>query len=273
VDPLPIGSTLVAIFDSCHSCSLLDLEHFRCNRVYVPWLNKGRRKTDFARNIMMRHNARIDVSLRSVTQARRLSRSAITWKRTSIDQVLSSPVSSSPATFDRGNMSPIRTKSKKSLSIITDNMEKESWYGSNMSPINRCGSPESMYCTGRCRDNPSEEGPSADIISLSSSKDSQRSWEDPQGSSMTQALIKVLKNDPHPSLKDLLTLISHDLHVFYVSMHGDARKYKERVKDYNDSRQQEGKKAKKPKSVEMDNFQNPQIASSQPLDMNRRWHL
>ena len=118
-----------------------------------------------------------------------------------------------------------------SLSITTENMETESWYGSNMSPIDRCGSPESMYCTGNC---PFEEGgePRPDVvsvfsktlckkqfffcsfrfffilkISLSSSKDSQRSWEDPQGSSMTQALIKVLKNDPNPSLKDLLTLI------------------------------------------------------------------
>ena len=28
-----------------------DLEHFRCNRVYVPWLNKGPRKTDFAQDV------------------------------------------------------------------------------------------------------------------------------------------------------------------------------------------------------------------------------
>lgn len=35
-----------AVFDSCHSGSLLDLKHFRCNQVYVPWLNKGQRRTD-----------------------------------------------------------------------------------------------------------------------------------------------------------------------------------------------------------------------------------
>ncbi|KAJ7136906.1 caspase domain-containing protein [Mycena epipterygia] len=46
IDPLPVGSTLVAVFDSCHSASLLDLAHFRCNRVYVPWLSKHRRKSD-----------------------------------------------------------------------------------------------------------------------------------------------------------------------------------------------------------------------------------
>ena len=73
--------------------------------------------------------------------------------------MLSSPVTSSPGTFDH-----IITKSKKSLSIST-NIEKESWYGSTMSPIERCGSPEAMFCTGDCHDNPSEEvGPSADVV-------------------------------------------------------------------------------------------------------------
>ncbi|KAK7447403.1 hypothetical protein VKT23_014112 [Stygiomarasmius scandens] len=31
VDRLPIGNHLMAVFDSCHSQSLLDLEHWRCN--------------------------------------------------------------------------------------------------------------------------------------------------------------------------------------------------------------------------------------------------
>ncbi|KAF8816851.1 hypothetical protein BYT27DRAFT_7181309 [Phlegmacium glaucopus] len=273
VQPLPIGSTLVAIFDSCHSASLLDLEHFRCNRVYVPWLNKGRRKTDFLRNVVMRHNAKIDVSLRSVTQATRLSRSAITWKRTSIDQVLASPLM--PSTFDLTQMSPITTKTKKSLSISTT-IGDESWYGSAGSPIARCGSPESMFCTGRCRDDPILQEsfmPSADVISLSSSKDGQRSWEGPKGSSMTQALIKVLRNDPNPTLKDLLTLVSHDIHLFYLTLHEKAREYKKQVKIFNTKKTREGEEPRKAKSVEMTNFQDPQISSPQPLDMNRRWHI
>ena len=44
-------------------------------------------------------------------------------------------------------------------------MEKESWYGSAMSPISRCDSPEPMYCAGKCRDNPSS-GPSADVVGV-----------------------------------------------------------------------------------------------------------
>lgn len=53
---------------------------------------------------------------------------------------------------------------------------------------------------------------------------------------------------------------SHDIHVFYVSMHGKAREYKEDVKNYNDSRKQKGKEViRKPISVEMNNFQDPQV--------------
>jgi len=89
---------------------------------------------------------------------------------------------------------------------------------------------------------------------------------------MTQALIKVLKNDPTPSLKDVLTLVSHDIHSFYLSLHESARKYKEQVKIYNSNKQPE-KEPKQARSVEMNNFQDPQIASPQPLDMSRRWYL
>jgi len=89
---------------------------------------------------------------------------------------------------------------------------------------------------------------------------------------MTQALIKVLKNDPNPSLKDLLTLVSHDMHSFYLSLHESARKYKEEMKIYN-SRRRAGRAPQKALSVEMDNFQDPQISSPQPLDMSRRWYV
>ncbi|TFY75721.1 hypothetical protein EWM64_g8291 [Hericium alpestre] len=34
-----------AIFDSCHSGTLLDLPHHHCNQIYVPWLSTGRRRT------------------------------------------------------------------------------------------------------------------------------------------------------------------------------------------------------------------------------------
>ncbi|KDQ53170.1 hypothetical protein JAAARDRAFT_210126 [Jaapia argillacea MUCL 33604] len=42
VDPLPVGSSLVAIIDCCHSGTMLDLPHSRCNIAY-PWKNWFRR--------------------------------------------------------------------------------------------------------------------------------------------------------------------------------------------------------------------------------------
>jgi hypothetical protein len=61
VDPLPVGCTLLvrsrrasifvfphvlqAVLDTCHSGTLLDLPHFHCNSVYVPWQSKGERRT------------------------------------------------------------------------------------------------------------------------------------------------------------------------------------------------------------------------------------
>ena len=66
VNPLPKGSALTAIFDSCNSGTLLgnvsahtlsgvaytqkDLEHYECNDVYRPWVNKGKRKSKTLQN-------------------------------------------------------------------------------------------------------------------------------------------------------------------------------------------------------------------------------
>jgi len=67
VGSLPKGSTLTAIFDSCTSGTLLgnvlstyplsavadtqkDLDHYKCNNVYRPWVNKGGRRSNTLRN-------------------------------------------------------------------------------------------------------------------------------------------------------------------------------------------------------------------------------
>ncbi|KAF8965366.1 hypothetical protein BDZ97DRAFT_1918225 [Flammula alnicola] len=159
--PLPPKSSLMAVFDSCHSGTLLDLKHFRCNRVYVPWLNKGYRRT----NSLWNSNKQMHANN------------------------LPSPVP---------------------------------W----LAESEQCMSPVAMYCTGHCRENDLltyEDAVQADVISISSSKDSQISWEAANGTSMTQALVKILNNNAHPTFHDLLTLVSHNIHSFYVDLHSRAR--------------------------------------------------
>ncbi|KAF7358039.1 Metacaspase type II [Mycena venus] len=59
VRPLPSGSHLVAILDTCHSGSLLDLKHYRCNRVHVPWIFRGKRNSEDIWNGIVRRGARL----------------------------------------------------------------------------------------------------------------------------------------------------------------------------------------------------------------------
>jgi hypothetical protein len=54
-------SVLQAILDTCHSGTLLDLPHYHCNSVYVPWHSKGYRRTatmhDTAGMVLPLHHA------------------------------------------------------------------------------------------------------------------------------------------------------------------------------------------------------------------------
>ncbi|KAH9172758.1 caspase domain-containing protein [Lactarius sanguifluus] len=55
---LPIGCSLLAILDTCHSGTLLDLPHHHCNSVYVPWQSKGTRRT-----LTMQNNNALSICL------------------------------------------------------------------------------------------------------------------------------------------------------------------------------------------------------------------
>lgn len=44
----------MAIFDCCCAGTLLDLEHYRCNNVYFPWVNRGKRDLRVERRAVLR---------------------------------------------------------------------------------------------------------------------------------------------------------------------------------------------------------------------------
>ncbi|KAI9062042.1 hypothetical protein FKP32DRAFT_1593907 [Trametes sanguinea] len=58
VNPIPKGVFLTAIFDACHAGTMLDLNHYQCNAVYFPWLNRGiRHKSKSRFQLVKRENA------------------------------------------------------------------------------------------------------------------------------------------------------------------------------------------------------------------------
>ncbi|KAJ7463624.1 peptidase C14, caspase domain-containing protein [Mycena latifolia] len=331
VDTLPVGASLVAVFDSCHSASLLDLEHLRCNRVFVPWRSKGMGKSDEMRNRMVRRLALpVDspscaTKSRTVYQSSRTSPTRVRSRRTSIDAVYSpvlsprqsphSPVISLSAGFKptlcnspitpledvpeagqriarRVSISHGRPISRRShipapLKLWDSNKENyalttgrsESWYSPEtlvqsalLSSGTLCESPLAAFCHGWCR---AANGPGllhaaneefADVISLASCKDSELSWEEADGMSMTRALVEVLKHNPHPTLRDLVTKISHTLH-------GLARERHLRTKAWKRYREAHAIKSSGLGSFDTETFQHPQLASHRPLDMDAQWNL
>ncbi|KIM40751.1 hypothetical protein M413DRAFT_167260 [Hebeloma cylindrosporum] len=273
VDPLPPKTSLIAVFDSCFSASLLDLKHFRCNRVYVPWLNKGNRRTNSLWNLNERKHAKISTR-GGPPPALRLHERHGKWARTSLDQVMESPAD--PQGIGSKPMSQAST-TKCSLSISTEGLQKPSsmWLDSPSGMGRQYESPVALYCNGFCRDfapavDPNSNTP--DVICISSSKDSQRSWEDSNGNSMSQILVKLLTSNPHPTYQDLMTLVSHEIHAFYLDLHSKSRDYKKRIRAKNAKEIEQGRKPTQGLAVEMNNFQNPQLSSDRPLDMSRKFY-
>ena len=52
---------------------------------------------------------------------------------------------------------------------------------------------------------------------------------------------------------------SHELHAFYMDLHVESRAYKNAINKINIKRQSNGKIPLERRTVEMNNFQNPQV--------------
>ncbi|KAJ7266501.1 caspase domain-containing protein [Mycena rebaudengoi] len=288
VVPLPIGSRLVTVLDTCHSGSLLDLKHYKCNRVYVPWISTGKRSSEAERNMIVRRNALASsgsatFATRRVVQTSRTSSSSVRTKHTLIDvdcetqqltqSVPQSPIDALPRRVSsrapggtpvrpRATISRLRTTSIRCpLGSIDSNQGVPP--DVNAQPLVQlvdksrflpddavvCDSPISRWpCDGWCRDSGrvhADDGVKADVVSLAACQDSELTWDDEAGYSMTcvgapvypcpdeahmqtQALVEILQADPHPTLKDLVTKLSHRLRKLAFVRHDSARTYKAR---------------------------------------------
>lgn len=289
VTPLPAGVVLIAVFDTCHSGTMLDLPHHKCNQVWVPWYSKGNRRTATRHCIQVRRDAVVATNDRPV----RLTGDVYEYGNASFipmgialqdarrhwDMIEELKAKKTIFSFKRGAFDQPRRMSQSGSQSVRFGMETlihtrgnpaggqqwanspDNWLGTPSSPIERSSSPAPVgphfECDGWCREDGWQYCPAwqPHVISLSACKDSQFAWEDSTGKSMTQVLIEVLKKYPEPSMRDLMTHVSHRIHRHLLELHKAAREVR-KCRGNPDFK------------LEKDNFQDPQLASLCPLDMD-----
>ncbi|KAF7376748.1 Metacaspase type II [Mycena sanguinolenta] len=306
VKPLPSGSHLVAVLDTCNSGSLLDLPHYRCNRVFVPWIWRGKRNSEDLRNGVVRRNARFGNG--PIANA----------GPTHVDKKDYDEAKESLTTEDVG---PVARVLSKFHWLLPDGAA-------------RCDSPVSPWpCDGWCRNIEGRSTAMEDADGVKADADGVeadcgrggggrgRAWE-MDGVSMTSSLVDFLREDPNRTLKDVLVRVSHATYSLALMRHSQAKAYKKDRKRYiahllRNIRQlkrgnrstaslvsppgiaarptfphvagprklvqvvseriaslwQNLNKVRQDRGYDMSSFQNPELASPKPLDMNRLWRM
>ncbi|KAJ7121966.1 caspase domain-containing protein [Mycena crocata] len=319
VAPLPSGAHLVAILDTCHSGSLLDLRHYRCNRVPVPWIYRGLRSGEELRNRVVRQGARIFTRVPGVSEN---APTPVTQfhSRRSVVSVVRDPQATSRSTSRTPTdgsgakrfLTRLRTSSIRATSL-PDKGNAQDADGHTLPTISaswifpdadHCDSPAPKFpCNGWCRNHDHRQDDDcvkADVISLASCKDSQKAWENEKGDTMSSLLVGILRQDPALPLRDVLIRISHATYSMALERHLNAKAAHQESKAWEakvgDVRYAGGapsfasgnlahiprppqtfwrvEKEKRDRlGYDMDNFQNPELASPRPLDMNRPWRM
>ncbi|KAJ7057686.1 caspase domain-containing protein [Mycena amicta] len=258
VAPLPEDSSLVAVLDTCHSGSLLDLRHYRCNRVVVPWRFRGKHDSaDMdARYGTVRRNARLATLPPPQPQQPPggvpppgpfASSASGSGSRSQVRQSTASSCSSGPIAarikkalpgLPRLQTRPLTLKEDKNketadpghasaiLSGLTRVLQEEGDNGVF------CESPTAVFCDGWCRKKKTRyiadliNPVKADVISLASCKDSQQAWEGEGGISMTSCLVDLLRKRRDLTLEDVLLSMSHATYNIAVARHASTKKFR-----------------------------------------------
>jgi len=238
VKDLPVGSSLLAIFDTCHSGTMLDLPHHHCNDVYVPWVSKGNRRTKTMHNKNVRDHGLDFVGLPG-SASRQLTPPAGVM---SSNHWLSDSHPGSPLRINTEVGGVLSANQRGGTSVLSPTRYVSS------SPIS------SFICDGWCG---YDLIPRATVVSLSACSDLQLAWEGPRGS-LTGVLCEFLKTQPSPSYRILMSHVNFRVHENCLALH----KYT----------LEEKKKAARGGGPgfdgEFNNFQAPQLSSLAKLNMD-----
>ncbi|KAI0297813.1 hypothetical protein B0F90DRAFT_1737856 [Multifurca ochricompacta] len=215
VMPLPVGCSLLAILDTCHSGTMLDLPHHHCNSVYVPWQSKGNRRTGTLQCQTVRGCA---MGLSNLSD--------LSSQAPSISSVMNDRLTNQslplPLRIDT-QVGSVFPAVQRTMSMERYIREGRSARGSTplLSPT-RYESPVSrVKCDGWCG---YEIRPHPNVLSLSACSDLQRAWEGPRGS-LTAVLCNFLSKGNLPQIWPFLCCASWLTTVYqkHTLVHHTAR--------------------------------------------------
>lgn len=264
VEPLPRGCKLFALWDSCHSATILDLEHYKCNKLLSGDAVRTRRKSftgRFLPNFASRPRTLPVVDQQPIPRGR-AGNPSLTLN--SIFMRPQSPNSWLPRMFIDNSPSVLR----------------------------RVLSPVSFFkCTGDCRKMKLVEQEAAHVVSLSACRDNESAYDDNEThGTVTKFFIECVSQDPKPSLFTLLTHIKDRVDKSNEKRQLQLRIVNRRATDVDSRMTQEKRmpilrrntevvmhdldeymsyqKTRRTSKARTD-WQNPGYASHYPLDMNQ----
>jgi len=260
VKPLPNDTFLLAVFDTCRSSDMLNLPHYHCNSVYVPWQSKGERSTLTMRHNNVRHHAIGLSGSGTATPLPSLDGAILRNTNRLYTGGLPSPYPrlriDTQVGGNTGDWRPNRRWWSMGDSEAHPAREGrlQQRYADVLSPTRYDSPVSNVRCDGWCK---------YDIfarrvaLSLSACSDPQRAWEGPRGS-LTTVLCNYLHKHPRSSYRKLMS------HVNFA-LHENARE----LQAYTRQQRREGNGF----DGELDNFQEPKLSSLWKLNMDELFQL
>ncbi|KAG9313447.1 putative metacaspase [Chiua virens] len=189
VNPLPPGCKLFALWDSCHSQTILDLPHTSCNepehRRHVSWDREAGLTTMLLRAVPKRF-----------------------WKNVGVSQVRRNAAATIPPEVLRGR--PV-SRASVSITALSSGSSPTSRFIPLSMDLNRVLSPLSLFeCNGICSLPTENDTQSAHVISLSACKDDESAVDEccnGQVRSVTRFFIGHMRENPKSTLRELLMAV------------------------------------------------------------------
>ncbi|KAI0822806.1 hypothetical protein BC628DRAFT_1387745 [Trametes gibbosa] len=266
IDRLPFDTDTYAVFDACSAGRFLDLLHYRCNNIYIPWISPGfRRCMTMWRHVRRRNGCIVDdielalekgksstVPKRSDTtpiNSRASTASSIhiyRGKRVSQDEIHT--VKTSVNINGKGKSRRISVESRKpSIHRQSGSLLGQAEGSVDVTPLagrlvespdiiedlrsRQCTSPiQTADCDGfDCKtfNDVVMNGPN--VITISSSRETQKTW-DHNRDTFTQTLIRALQDDPYQPLEQLVKTLTFRANKLCRRLHSWSKSKRENLK-------------------------------------------